>query len=173
MPYVDKVKKQDVTYDIQDARVPEVVEEDKGKFLHVNETTGALEFSNAGGDSVPIKVIDYMSAASGTYESLATALGITIEQGSNAEQAFMCTGKKDLFMFEYSWYGPLNIKLTTYSGDYIRLDTSNNASASLGSNYKDYQFNRNFLPTPGGEYSSRTGVLKVVNGTIQWVMEQV
>lgn len=75
MSYINKIQKNNVNYDIQDARVPEVGSSDKDKVLHTNATTGALEWAqggSGGGTSLYAHsyVIGYDDAETGESERL-------------------------------------------------------------------------------------------------------
>lgn len=159
--FVNKVKKDNQEYNIQDARIPEALSEDAGKVLRVADA-GGWEIGETGGMSV----IQFGSFGSGWSSKTVSEL---YEAVNETDGVYIVNA------IQYSTIEGLLVKIKkSDSSFYVSIITTE------GDNYKDAGVSGSTvidslvqirLPQKPFDAPSETYVLKCVNGTIKWVKE--
>jgi len=207
--FVNKVKKDNQEYNIQDARIPEVTAEDADKYLHVNAETGALEYEEVqggGGEPTYLEVDLTSSEEISTLEDLIEALDWDYQSGKyegylsvryygpapwSPSEKYAYTFKG---FFVMQWQGG-NFQVNTLNFETMVKDSTQTYKNAIVSNSQHNaqpsETLKNFLSTTAASVdinafklqnafaypskpsdTSKTYVLKCVNGTMQWVEEQ-
>ena len=169
---IDSVRQDKSTIPLKDARLPEAKSADAGKVLKV-ANGGGYELGTAGGNNLPIKVIEFSLHSGNTFQNLAEALGFTVTAGSSGEALFLIDGQSTgknvyyIFKYQYQQYGMTNFSVMEYGIGGMRKYYSQDKDAYITTNGQSSPF----VPALPNDASTKTYVLKAVNGTIEWVEE--
>jgi len=163
--FVNKVKKNDVEYEIQDARIPEATSEDAGKVLKV-AVAGGYELGEAGGSSNYIPVYD------GDILSFKTPSEIVATYGNKF------INENCLYNFDdHGGLARFTVYITSIIADNdgmiagARTDVDKTSALPYISAWLNGLPWCKTCPVLPTDASSKTYVLKAVNGTLTWVEE--